>query len=790
MDQHQARGPAVDALAAEHWRRGFGPFSHRPRTAERLRALVERLRAEQGPNGADRAWSILAAADRVAAAAMWLVAHMTYVREVDPGGGPLPAAAFKPDPQGHTGGSLNMAIAYVGLLAADALFGKPRRWLMGQGHCVAAIEAVNLLTGRLSPRQAERYDRTREGLSRFCSDFYGYELAPDGSPAAPLGSHVGPQTAGGTMEGGYLGCVEIQYAHAPMPGERLVAFLSDGAYEEQRGADWSPRWWRAEDTGLVTPVMILNGRRIEQRSEIAQEGGVPRLNADLALHDFDPIDISGDDPAEFAWAILEAERRLEAAGATGRYPVRLPYVVASVAKGWGFPGAGTNRAHNLPLGANPRTDGAARRMFNDAAATLFVPEQELDTAVAALGPEIPAAPLAIPPLSLPLPHDPAPGDARLAPMAAMDAWFVALADANPHLRLRVGNPDELASNGMPLTLARLRHRVCAPEPGVAEAVDGQVVTVLNEEAVLGAALGNKAGLNLVVSYEAFAVRMLGAIRQEVIFARRQRRLGASPHWIGVPVVATSHLWENGKNDQSHQDSTFAEAMLGEMSDTARVLFPPDAPTAVRCLLSVYAAHGVIAAVVTPKRPQPILFDAEAADMLVRDGAAPVSGSRHAQVQLVAIAAYQLAEAMAAAERLEEAGVHCRVDYVLEPGRLRLPRDPVEARFVQQDAFIDTLFPHDLPRVLLCHTRPEPMLGVLRRIDGGRDRMRALGYINRGGTLDPFGMLFGNACTWAHAVDAAGILLGKPRQSLFDVDEIEALDHRGRPRDLELRRRLS
>ena len=36
-------------------------------------------------------------------------------------------------------------------------------------------------------------------------------------------------------EGGYLGFSELQYVHMPLPGERLVAFLSDGAFEEQRG---------------------------------------------------------------------------------------------------------------------------------------------------------------------------------------------------------------------------------------------------------------------------------------------------------------------------------------------------------------------------------------------------------------------------------------------------------------------------------------------------------------------------------------------------------------------------
>ncbi|MEM8120179.1 xylulose 5-phosphate 3-epimerase, partial [Morganella morganii] len=106
----------------------------------------------------------------------------------------------------------------------------------------------------------------------------------------------------------------------------------------------------------------------------------------------------------------------------------------------------------------------------------------------------------------------------------------------------------------------LKHRVFTPEPGLAEAVDGAVITALNEEAVVSAALGNKGGINLVVSYEAFAVKMLGALRQEILFARHQAQAGTPPGWLSVVTVVTSHTWENGKNEQSHQDPTLAEAL--------------------------------------------------------------------------------------------------------------------------------------------------------------------------------------------------------------------------------------
>eukprot|EP01035_Chromulina_nebulosa_P007302 gene7302-9850_t len=197
--------------------------------------------------------------DGLAAAAMWVIVHMTYAERVDLTGQPLPADAFKATPEGHTGGSLNVAPAYVGYLAANLLTAQTRGWLLGQGHCVAAIEAANCLVDNLSPAQQGRYAADSAGLSRLCSDFYSYRIDAAGQSAVPLGSHVNAHTAGGVSEGGYLGFAETQYVHMPLPGEALVAILSDGAFEEQRGSDWSERWWRAEDCGSVTPVMILHG---------------------------------------------------------------------------------------------------------------------------------------------------------------------------------------------------------------------------------------------------------------------------------------------------------------------------------------------------------------------------------------------------------------------------------------------------------------------------------------------------------------------------------------------------
>jgi phosphoketolase len=53
----------------------------------------------------------------------------------------------------------------------------------------------------------------------------------------PLSSRVNAHTAGGISKGRHLSFAETQYVRLPLPGESLVAVLSEGALEEQRGAD-------------------------------------------------------------------------------------------------------------------------------------------------------------------------------------------------------------------------------------------------------------------------------------------------------------------------------------------------------------------------------------------------------------------------------------------------------------------------------------------------------------------------------------------------------------------------
>lgn len=769
------------------WAAGYGVIEHEPATQCRVHALADELVATGRYGSRTDVFALFRAADMISSAGMWLVAHMTYAQSVYLDGRPLDSQEFKSNPEGHTGGALNMVPAYTGYLLANSLSGETRSWVMGQGHCVAAIDAVNVLVNNLSEAQASHYGLSDEQLSKLVTDFYSCEIGADGRPLSPLGSHVNATTAGGMIEGGYLGFAELLYPHMPLPDEKLVAFLSDGAFEEQRGSDWAPRWWRAEDTGLVAPIMIANGRRIDQRSSMAQDGGTDWFEEHLKLNGFDPISLDGRDPASFAWGVLQIESRLSACSEAikrgeAEYPVPLHYGVAETVKGFGFPGAGTNRAHNLPLGANPRDDETARELFNTAARKLYVPLEELNAAANALNnhKEVARPKERDHPMVAREPIEPRYPNPRWdrtnkpsSPMEAIDAYAAELFALNKDVRIRVGNPDEMRSNRMNATLDLLKHRVTAPEPGIAEAVDGGVITALNEEAVICAALANKGGISLAVSYEAFAVKMLGAIRQDLIFTRHLKESGKSRFWLSMPLITSSHTWENGKNELSHQDTTLSEALLGEMSDTCRVQFPADWNSALAMIDAVYKSRGEFWNIVCPKRAVSSVFSRQEAERLCADGAIRVSGSGQESLILAAIGAYQLEQTLKAAERLERSGMSHSIVYIAEPGRFRFPRDEIEAEACVSQALVEELFPpHAQARVFAVHTRAEAMSGCLRPLDTGARRSAFLGFRNRGGTFDVSGMLFANGMTWAHIVERACHVSGKRVETCLSKAELE------------------
>jgi phosphoketolase len=582
----------------------------------------------------------------------------------------------------------------------------------------------------------------------------------------------------------------------PLVGEKLVAFLSDGAFEEQRGTDWAPRWWRAEDSGLVSPIMIANGRRIDQRTTMDQEGGAEFFKKHLELYGFDPIIFDGRDPAAFAWTIIEQERRLEESAknlqSTDHYEIKIPYGIAVAPKGAGFYNEGTNYAHNLPLVDNPSKNDLAASRFNAHAKKLFVPLDDLKKAIAAfqnhqnsgrvLEKNHPIANRDVSLKKIPqldfkevVQKNISP---QISPMDAIDSGFLAIVKANSHLRPRVGNPDEMLSNRMDDTLESLEFRVVDAGIEVEESTLGNVITALNEEAICAAAFGNKGGINLIVTYEAFGAKMFGGARQEVIFSKHKKEIGSPAKWLSVPIILTSNSWENSKNELSHQDPSMGESMLGETSDISRVLFPADFNSALECIKQIYQTQGEIWTIIIPKRATPLFFNQSESAELLKNGAINVSFAgfekENAKITLVAIGAYQLIETLNASRRLAENKIPHIVSYVAEPGKFRSPRNAGEKDHLAPKNVLENIVPNHIKEVLIIsHTRPELMVGTLQPLWQGKN-VAALGFINNGGTLGVDDMLFVNKCSFAHILLKVEEML-KLTSPLLTADEKKALN---------------
>jgi phosphoketolase len=146
----------------------------------------------------------------------------------------------------------------------------------------------------------------------------------------------------------------------------------------------------------------------------------------------------------------------------------------------------------------------------------------------------------------------------------------------------------------------------------------------------------------------------------------------------------------------------------------------------------------------PKNDVVTAFTPKQAAQLVEQGALTLDKADGAQVQLVAVGAYQLGVCQEVKRALAKRDIQCRITYLLEPGRFRQPRDLYEQTYVSDVATRISLFPDDIRlRFFVSHLRPEILLGVCRPLDLGVDRCIAFGYRNQGGTLDTPGLLRAN-----------------------------------------------
>ena len=279
-------------------------------------------------------------------------------------------------------------------------------YITGPGHGGPALVANAYLEGTYSDIYPQ-ISQDVVGLNRLVRQF----STPGGIP-----SHVSVQTPGSIHEGGELGYALVHAAGAAFDNPDLLVACVIGDGEAETGpmsASWKlPAFLNPRRDGAVLPILHLNGYKISGPTVMGRADDAS-LVALLAAEGWDPVVVSGDDPAEVFGELYAAISNAHAsigdihrtARAAGPSPAdgvherfRWPAIILRTPKGWtgpdvvdGIQVAGTFRAHQVPL-AGVKDNPAHLAMLEDwmrsyQPETLFDDDGALVAELAALAPD-------------------------------------------------------------------------------------------------------------------------------------------------------------------------------------------------------------------------------------------------------------------------------------------------------------------------------------------------------------------------------------------------------------------
>ncbi|WP_218712545.1 phosphoketolase family protein [Arthrobacter sp. BF1] len=549
---------------------------------------------------------------------------------------PLRTDDIKPRLLGHWGTSPGLSLLYVHLNRLICKTGAKVLFVAGPGHGGPAVVANLYLEGTYSevyPRVGQDADGLRQLIRQFST--------PGGIP-----SHVGPATPGSIHEGGELGYSLSHATGAAMDNPELIVacVVGDGEAETGplEGAWKAPSFLNPSRDGAVLPILHLNGYKISGPTVLGRQSD-EQVMALLRAHGWDPVVVSGDDPAlvhpqlaealENAHArIVQIQQQARRRGATG--PASWPAIILRTPKGWTGPGVvdgiqveGTFRAHQVPL-AGVRENPAHLAQL-EAWLRSYKPETLFDAAgrlvpeLAALAPQgdlrmganpwanggTDTAPLPLRPLENYALDVPVPGSIKhetTRPLGEMlrDIYT----DTSHDPRFRLFSPDETNSNRLGAVFEVTdRCQMEAIRDGDDHlSPDGRVMEVLSEHLcqgwLEGYVLTGRHGL--FATYEAFAMVSASMTIQHAKWLQHARELPWRNPVPSLNILLTSTCWRNDHNGFSHQGPGLIDTVLSLSGSVIRVYLPPDSNTLLAAAEHVLLSKDYVNLVVVDKQAHP------------------------------------------------------------------------------------------------------------------------------------------------------------------------------------------
>nr|WP_086690166.1 phosphoketolase family protein [Streptomyces recifensis] len=691
---------------------------------------------------------------------------------------PLRPEHIKPRLLGHWGTSPGLNLVYTHLNRVIRNRGLHALCVWGPGHGGPAVLAGSWLDGSYSETYPD-VPRDAEGMARLFRQF----SFPGGVP-----SHVAPETPGSIHEGGELG---YSLAHAygaafDNPGLVVACVIGDGEAETgPLAASWhSDKFLDPVHDGAVLPVLHLNGYKIANPTVLSRLPE-PELDALLRGYGYEPLHVSGDDPAEVHRAVAAAmddaldRISLVQASARGEGVTERPHwpvIVLRTPKGWtgpaevdGLPVEGTWRSHQVPLAGvrdNPEHLAQLERwMRSYRPEELFGadgrPAPEVLSCVPADERRLGATPHANGGLltrELPLPDLDAiavpvdkPGATLHEPTRVVGTLLrQVMKDTRTRRDFRLVGPDETASNRLEAVYDVTGKAWQAAVLPVDEHLErhGRVMEVLSEHLcqgwLEGYVLTGRHGL--FSCYEAFVHIVDSMVGQHIKWLKTARDLPWRAPVPSLNYLLTSHVWRQDHNGFSHQDPGFVDHVLNKSPAVVRVYLPPDANTLLAVTDHVLRSRDYVNVVVAGKQPCFDWLSMDEARVHCARGAGiwEWAGSENGgepDVVLACAGDVPTLEVLAAAQLLRRhlPELRVRVVNVVDMTRL-LPHE--EHPHGMTDFEYDGLFTTDKPVIFAYHGYPWLVHRLAYRRTGHAN-LHVRGYKESGTTTTPFDMVVRN-----------------------------------------------
>lgn len=680
---------------------------------------------------------------------------------------------------GHWGTVPGINFIYAGLNIIAQKYNKEFSLVCGPGHGAPAIITNLLLEGTLGKYYYE-YTLSKEGIEKTLHDF---------SWPGKLQSHTSPHLPGAILEGGELGYSLGIAVGSVLDNTSLtsVCIIGDGEAETATlSASWQfNKFLNPVSDGTVLPILHLNGYKISGPTVFSTMSTL-EISKYFEGLGFFPIFVdqytSVDvylDYLESLITSVERIRKIKSEWETYKIEKPLwPIIILKTKKGWSGPKQfndekieDNNLSHGIPL-KNPAVD---IEEFNELKKWLisykpwelltksFVPEKEI------LG-IIPAetftvgevsqkyaneyTSLSLPPLKdyeLNILKKGSRAENRMMNLSEYLRDVLKLSNHN----FRIFSPDESESNTLDAMFTATGREYIWPLRSWDKyfSKDGKFMELLSENVLMSWLNGYIASgrHGILISYEAFLNIISSQIDQYIKFLTQALKVSWRTPFPSLNLIATSTLWRQEHNGFTHQNPTLINSLLTKYNKNVNIYFPCDVNTLLATVHKVLESRNGVNLIVACKRDLAQWNTYAEAIELVEKGIGvwdfASQNPINPDVVLCALGDYQTNETLEASKLLK--GIVPELNFrFINVNQISQYKFGNEHNLLENDEILNEYFTQNREVIINFHGYPTAIQQLFfGNIDS--NRIKILGYIERGGTTTPLDLEIQNMASRFH-----------------------------------------